>query len=67
MVQNVPALWDVLPVGLFLPRDGSNVVPLVQALILDQSLPSLSPLCWTAAFSLLFVVVGVLKFRRTEF
>ena len=35
-------------------------------LLLGQPLPSLSPLLWTAGFSILFLVIGVWKFKRAE-
>jgi hypothetical protein len=34
--------------------------------MLGQPLPSLSPLLWTAGLSILFLVIGVWKFKRVE-
>ena len=60
----LPVLYQVLPVGVFLPRD--TEVTLASALMLGQPLPSLSPLLWTAGLSILFLVIGVWKFKRVE-
>jgi len=64
LANMLPALWQVLPVGVFLPKD--NDATLASALMLGQPLPSLSPLLWTAGFSILFLVIGVWKFKQVE-
>ena len=64
LANMLPVMWQVLPVGVFLPRD--TEVTLASALMLGQPLPSLSPLLWTAGLSILFLVIGVWKFKRVE-
>jgi ABC-2 type transport system permease protein len=64
LANMLPVLYQVLPVGVFLPRD--NGVTLASALMLGQPLPSLSPLLWTTGLSILFLVIGVWKFKRVE-
>lgn len=64
LVQMLPLLLSVLPIGIFLPRD--SVPTITSALILGQPLPSLSPLLWSAGLSVLFVLIGLWRFERTE-
>jgi hypothetical protein len=59
-----PVLWQVLPIGIFFPQEGS--LSLAPALMLGEPLPSLSPLYFTVGFSILFLVIGVWKFKRAE-
>lgn len=65
LVQMLPVLWDVLPVGIFLPR-GDSGLSLTGALILGQPLPPLSPLWWSMGLSVLFVLISLWRFERTE-
>jgi ABC-2 type transport system permease protein len=59
-----PIMWQVLPVGIFLPKDtGLTLAP---ALMLGEPLPSFAPLLFTAGFSILFLVIGVWRFKRAE-
>ncbi len=60
----LPVLWQVLPIGIFFPQEGS--LTLAPALMLGEPLPSLSPLFFTVGLSILFLVIGVWKFKRAE-
>jgi len=51
-------------IGTFLPSDSG--LTLAPALMFGEPLPSLAPLFWTAGFSILFLVIGVWKFKRAE-
>jgi hypothetical protein len=64
LAQMLPLLLNVLPIGIFLPRDG--VPTITSALILGQPLPTLAPVLWSAGLSVLFVLVGLWRFERTE-
>jgi ABC-2 type transport system permease protein len=65
MVQMVPFLWRVLPVGIFLePPSGDPA--LTAALIMGQPLPSLQPVWWGIGLSIVFVMISLWRFERTE-
>jgi ABC-2 type transport system permease protein len=64
LANMLPVLWQVLPVGVFLPSDTN--VTFTSALMLGQPLPSPAPLLWTAGLSVLFLVIGVWRFKRVE-
>ncbi len=64
ITQMLPFLLNVLPVGIFLPRDGEPTI--VSALIFGQPVPSLAPVLWSAGLSVLFVLVSLWRFERTE-
>lgn len=64
LAQMLPILWNILPVGIFLPRD--DVSTIISALILGQPLPSLSPVLWCIGLSILFVAIGLWRFEKTE-
>jgi ABC-2 type transport system permease protein len=64
LANMLPVLWQVLPIGVFLPRDTD--VTIASALMLGQPLPSLTPLLCTVGFSILFLIIGVWKFKRVE-
>ena len=66
LIQLVPALYEMLPAGIYLPMGGSETT-LASALILGQPLPSFAPVIWCTAFSILFTAVGIWKFSKTEF
>ena len=65
LVQMVPFLWKVLPIGIFL-----NVEPdapsLTAALILGQPLPTLQPVWWGIGLSIVFVAISLWRFEKTE-
>ncbi|MGW8250297.1 MAG: hypothetical protein ACWGO1_06615, partial [Anaerolineales bacterium] len=65
--EGIHAAIDVaqgLPIGIFLPRE--QVPTITSALILGQPLPSLAPLLWSAGLSVVFVLIGLWRFERTE-
>ena len=66
LIQIVPALYEMLPVGIYLPVEGSETT-LASALILGQPVPSFAPVLWCVGFSILFTLIGVWKFQKTEF
>jgi ABC-2 type transport system permease protein len=66
LAQTVPALFNVLPVGIFL-NQSDVALSLTGALILGQPVPTFSPVLWSAALSILFVVISLWRFERVEF
>ena len=64
LAQMLPFLLNVLPVGIFLPRDGEPTI--TSALIFGQPAPSLAPVLWSAGLSVLFVLVSLWRFEQTE-
>jgi hypothetical protein len=64
-VKYVPWLGQVMPWGL-LSGFGKDA-PLVAYLITGQPLPTVMPIVATAAWCVLFVLVGIWRFRREEF
>ncbi len=64
LAQMLPVLYNILPIGIFLPRDGESTI--TNALIFGQPVPSLAPVLWSAGLSVLFVLVSLWRFERTE-
>jgi hypothetical protein len=64
LVQMAPILWKVLPVGIFLNE--GDAPSLTASLILGLPLPSLQPVWWSIGLSVLFVVIGLWRFEKTE-
>jgi ABC-2 type transport system permease protein len=64
-VKYVPWLGQVMPWGLL--SGFGKVAPLVAYLIAGQPLPTVMPIIATAGWSVLFVLVGIWRFRREEF
>jgi hypothetical protein len=61
-----PFLAKILPWSIAIPLSGTDS-SLASALILGLPLPSLSPLIFTLAFSVIFVAVALWRFEREEF
>ena len=64
-VKYVPWLGQVMPWGLISGFGGN--APLVAYLITGQPLPTVMPIVATAAWCVLFVLVGIWRFGREEF
>jgi len=64
LVQMAPFLWKVLPVGIFLNE--GDAPSLTASLILGLPLPSLQPVWWSIGLSVLFVMIGLWRFEKTE-
>jgi ABC-2 type transport system permease protein len=65
LVQMMPFLWKILPVGIFLNAE-PDAPSLTAALILGQPLPSLQPVWWGIGLSVVFVMIALWRFERTE-
>lgn len=61
----LPILYNVLPVGIYLPR-GEDPTTITSALILGQPVPALTPVLACLVLSVLFVILAVWKFERIE-
>jgi ABC-2 type transport system permease protein len=64
-VKYVPWLGQVMPWGLL--SGFGKTGPLVAYLIMGQPLPTVMPIVATAAWCVLFVLVGIWRFSREEF
>ena len=64
LVQMAPFLWKVLPVGIFL--NAGEAPSLTAALIMGTPLPSLQPVWWSIGLSIVFVMIALWRFEKTE-
>lgn len=65
VLRTMPVLRDLTPWSFFF--NTSENAPAALALMMGQSLESVTPIICTALLSALFVVVSILRFQREEF